>query len=248
LGFDRQGNLYVSDQDQHTVSVYAPGASGDAKPIRSLSLGNDTPQTLAVDPHGYLFVYDLNSGTINAYKPGANGNESPVQQIRNWGSTSSVPDIAIDKRGRMYSVIRGVPVSVEVYDDPVHATQPSELLLPDGQEALWVYSIALSQSQKELYIQYLGFSEGSWNWAAFADRHLGGPGEPQDRTIHTKDCPHFPSDPSEVFGLAVSGKYLIASCFGVGVFVYDSNHYGRQHAVEALNAPFVANWAVVLGP
>ncbi|MCW5853435.1 MAG: hypothetical protein KIT87_25435, partial [Anaerolineae bacterium] len=64
VAFDRQGYLYVVDQDNHRVVVY----DRDGHPVRSMGrLGNGPgelygPTLLAVDSRGYVYVVDEGNG------------------------------------------------------------------------------------------------------------------------------------------------------------------------------------------
>ena len=66
------------------MTVYAPGANGDAVPQRTLS-GNLTtitfPYGVAVDAAGYLYVADSEDNSILVFAPGATGNVAPVRTI-----------------------------------------------------------------------------------------------------------------------------------------------------------------------
>jgi sugar lactone lactonase YvrE len=101
VALDGARNLYVSNytplEKQSNVAIFAPGASGNTPPLRTIS-GPDTqlqaPSALSLDPAGNLYVidsYGAASGcsdptggcwTVNVYAAGAAGDAAPVRSIR----------------------------------------------------------------------------------------------------------------------------------------------------------------------
>ena len=86
---DSSSDLYVANASNAygpgTIDVYAPGASGDALPIRSIS-GDNTQlgssiTGLAFDMSGNLYVANDDSGnqSVTIYAAGASGNVAPIQ-------------------------------------------------------------------------------------------------------------------------------------------------------------------------
>lgn len=82
LAFDSAGNLYVSVVD--AIDVFAPGANGNATPIRTISGAATTlqntvlggqPQGLALDPAGNAFV--TMGPVVLEFPSGATGNVAP---------------------------------------------------------------------------------------------------------------------------------------------------------------------------
>lgn len=112
---DAAGDIYVSGYSSNSVSVYAPGASGDPTPIRYISGSNthfNEPSYLYVTPKGKLYVSNFGGESVNVYAPGANGNVAPVQEITgpNTGLYKAT-GVAVDGKGRIYvsSVQPGSP-------------------------------------------------------------------------------------------------------------------------------------------
>ena len=82
IAFDSSGKLYILDG--RTVKEFAVGASGNAKPLRTI----DVPVpynigSLAVDSTGYLYVGQ--TGQVFVYAPGASGHAKPVAKIKPIG-------------------------------------------------------------------------------------------------------------------------------------------------------------------
>jgi hypothetical protein len=124
LAFDTSGNLYVANDSfsgtEDYITVFAPGANGNATPVRIIGgtpfspLGKAVIEGLAVDAIGYVYVALLTSAdnctsstctamsndTILVFSPGANGNASPVRSI----STSAcygIGGIAVTPSGEL---------------------------------------------------------------------------------------------------------------------------------------------------
>jgi hypothetical protein len=92
-----------------TVTVYAPGATGDVAPVRTLTVRNGegkqsgmgTADGIAVDRKGVLYVAMW--GAIAVYAPGAAGDIAPTRlmrisdEYRDWGRS-----LMLDGKGRLY--------------------------------------------------------------------------------------------------------------------------------------------------
>src|SRR5439155_966668 len=102
---DAAGNLYVTNPpltppSGGSVTVYAPGAVGNAAPIRTIAgegTGLDHPVGVALDTAGNVYV--PNTYTVTGYPPGASGNVAPIRTIE---SSSQVAGIALDDAGHLY--------------------------------------------------------------------------------------------------------------------------------------------------
>ncbi len=83
VGFDASGNLYVSSLGDGTMKVYAPGASGNATPIRSVEKLPPFRAT-GVDSAGNVYVAvdnDDSTSAVLVYSAGANGVSTPVRTL-----------------------------------------------------------------------------------------------------------------------------------------------------------------------
>jgi hypothetical protein len=95
---DSAGHLFVLDLK--TIKEFAPGANGNARPIREI----DVPSflnidTLAVDKNGYVYVGQ--KGHVYVYAPGAHGHARPVAVIKPVGYPSG---LATDSSGDLYAL------------------------------------------------------------------------------------------------------------------------------------------------
>jgi len=103
--------MYVANSASNSISVYAPGASGDVAPLRVISgpnTGISNPWSVALDQAGRVYV--ANSNSITVYAPGVGGppgsptaNAAPIRAIsgfsaRVWGPIG----LALDAAGYLY--------------------------------------------------------------------------------------------------------------------------------------------------
>ena len=115
--------MYVANSASNSISVYAPGASGDVAPLRVISgpnTGISNPWSVALDAAGRVYV--ANSDSITVYAPGVGGppgsptaNAAPIRAIsgfsaRVWGPIG----LALDAAGYLY-VSNATANSITVY-------------------------------------------------------------------------------------------------------------------------------------
>ena len=106
LVLDTTGELYASNTDTPSVTVYASGASGDAAPVRTIegaATGLVNPAGITLDPSGRLYVANPPAGTVTVYPAGAYGDQAPVQTI--GGSNTGLRDplaVTIDAAGHIW--------------------------------------------------------------------------------------------------------------------------------------------------
>jgi sugar lactone lactonase YvrE len=137
VAFDRRGNLYVAnggfagtDDDRPSVTVYAPGVSGDVAPLRVLEAEHPRgypapypppagqpwlyrPVALAVEAHDTLYV--AGESSVFVYAPGASAKAAPVRWLSGPGSgVYATRAIGLDRHGAIY-VLREEGKTVAVY-------------------------------------------------------------------------------------------------------------------------------------
>ena len=104
--------LYVTNLDgggNYSVTGYAAGASGNAKPIQTIAGGNTQLEYnwgIALDDSENIYVANSNdTGAITVYAPGSNGNVSPIQDITGSNTGLNNPwAVAIDSvNGDIYA-------------------------------------------------------------------------------------------------------------------------------------------------
>jgi hypothetical protein len=82
VAYDSTGNLYVANSGNSTITVYAPNATGNVAPIRTILAGTsglNQPKGLATDKNDNLYVASFGSNTVLVYAPGANGAAAPAR-------------------------------------------------------------------------------------------------------------------------------------------------------------------------
>jgi hypothetical protein len=197
------GTAYVTTFTGWQVAVYAPGASGNAQPIRTLNLGAHAG-ALTVDPFGYLYVviYPV-PGKIDMFAPGAAGNASPVSTIANEAPGA----MAVGADGNLYmSSYQGV----HVYATPL--TQP--VLTRSMCVAELVGNLALST--KGMYLT--ASDHGVGEIEAFKRTANGCP-PPRHASIYGQL--RFPD------GVAVHDEMLLVTD-GNSAYQYDADRFGKQ--------------------
>jgi hypothetical protein len=108
--------LYVANGPGNSVTVYASGATGNAKPLQDISgssTGLSAPYGVAVDGSGNIYVTN-NDDVITIYAPGATGNVAPIRSI--LGSAYHEPKgIAIDPINGDIYVAKAINNAVVIY-------------------------------------------------------------------------------------------------------------------------------------
>jgi len=117
--FDASGNIYVTNLDSNSVTVYAAGASGDIAPISTISgtnTGLNQPEGVALDAKGNIYVANFGpgGGSVTIYSAGASGDVAPLSTISGSSTNLGSPfGIAIDAEGKIYVAnVNGVGVTV----------------------------------------------------------------------------------------------------------------------------------------
>jgi hypothetical protein len=112
IAADSSGNLYVDNPNpnnpqQSSILVFAPGATGNVAPIRSL---NEEALAMAVDPAGD--VYALTFTGISIYAPGASGSATPTQTVTSasLGGPAYTDGLAVDSAGNIYYTSNGLSI------------------------------------------------------------------------------------------------------------------------------------------
>jgi hypothetical protein len=110
-GYLQQGNYYA-------VNVYAPGASGNDPPVRTVNILHASADALLVDKQGFLFVgglSDAGHAVVFVYLPGGN---IPIQTIQ--VSQAYIPlGMALDHNGNLYVSSNESDVPIVVYGHPI---------------------------------------------------------------------------------------------------------------------------------
>jgi len=84
LATDAAGDIYVANQNDNSITVYAPGARLDASPLRDISGGGtalDGVRGVAVDPSGDVYATDFADNEVTVYASGATAAAVPIATI-----------------------------------------------------------------------------------------------------------------------------------------------------------------------
>jgi hypothetical protein len=240
------GDLYVSssgtangckNESKCFVEVFAPGASGNAVPIRILYVPAQ-PQYIAVDQDGYLDVSVLRGPGVYVYAPGASGNDRPVKEI------ASGADALAASHGVAY-----IQTSDAVVGVPEHASgQPTTFLYPPGEGPS---SNGVATDWEQLYAAYYApFRPNGYQfYLAVGEYRLDRPGRPF-RVVKGSGCRVSAEGGALGYGLAAYKHYLFEQCIDAGgpagaVLVYDAEKVGWQAPLLELPG---GNGGVAVGP
>ncbi len=89
MALDSAGNIYVTNNDNNTVTVYAAGKFGNVAPIKIISgshTGLSQPHGIGIDSDGNIYVSNDGSDntgvdTVTVYAPGSSGDAKPIATI-----------------------------------------------------------------------------------------------------------------------------------------------------------------------
>jgi DNA-binding beta-propeller fold protein YncE len=178
IAIGRNGNLFVTDEQNESVEVYRKGATGSQQPSRTLLLPF-VPSCVAVDAAGYEYAGGFSNGYVAVYAPGAHGLANTIQRIALPDGHPDINGVAVDAAGDLY-----VTDSNEISEFSTPTTNPTlkraivgsgELSSPAG--------IALEHATGELYAA----NAGDNNLLAYSPTANGHDGP--DRTISSRNPP-----------------------------------------------------------
>jgi hypothetical protein len=235
------GDLYVAEETTHqsgrgcAIEVFAPGATGAAKPLRVLHMPEDSPcaSVIAVDNHGYLVVYGFVNGSLYVYKPNARGHEKPFEQA----AFNSPFSLAVDG-GRVYAT------SLKVFGPSSNFESVAEFPLGQGPltyaESGGGYGIAVDASGLYVLSSFGPYGHHSLDSLSVDVFAVGGSG--RTRSIISSTCTGDGGPNGSGIsgaGLAVYAGHVFMGCGtpfkrGGGVQVYDANANGFQKPIATV--------------
>ena len=224
VGFDGEGFMYVADSPQ--VKVYAPGATGNAHPVRVINLAG--PEFLAVDAAGFVYV---TSGytTIDVFAPGVGPSSAPINTIPI--NNDIILDMSPDSAGELFAA--DDCNKIYLFKRPTYEQTP-DITFPGG---CWATPIAVDLDQSLLYFRQSGFGKplSASEYRALNLDFTPVKKHTNDMTYNATDCWSGGSNGTPEDGLAVNKNYYMFSCDlpSGGVFVY-RNVPGRQKMIEKL--------------
>ena len=96
-----------------SVTMYRPGASGNARPEAVITVGIDGPQGMAVDPARDLWVTNSTSNTVSEYSHSELSKVAPVPKVTITGFDAPV-GVAFDASGDLWVANAGTNMIVEL--------------------------------------------------------------------------------------------------------------------------------------
>lgn len=141
------------------VTVYAPGASGNAAPARVIAgerTGMQFPSAIAVDAHGNRYVADRDGDSITVFGSSARGDTPPLRTIAGTRTGLHRPTgLALDARGDVYVVNRSAS-TITVYAPTAQGNAtPIRTIRGSTTKLAEPTSIALD-ARRYLYVTNLG--------------------------------------------------------------------------------------------
>lgn len=121
IAFDTAGNLYVAGTHDADILVFAPGASGNTPPIRTIA-GSATrlsgPRQISFDAFGRLWVANRPANLVSVYAAGASGNAAPVLTLEGPHTQINSPwGVALDSAGYIWITNAEPDNRILVFDD-----------------------------------------------------------------------------------------------------------------------------------
>lgn len=189
------GRLFVTDEDNESIYVYAKDAKGYAQPLRDL-IAPFVPSCVAVDKAGNEYVGGFTDGFVAVYAAGASGSAPTLQRISLPDKHADVNGVALDSKGNLY-----VSDTNEVSEFSTPLTNPTlvRAIVGTGQQNTPT-GMAINNKSGELYV-----ANTNDNNILVYSATANGKSKPQ-RTITSPSPPLI--GPS---GLALSGSVLYST-------------------------------------
>jgi hypothetical protein len=99
LAVDASGNLYVADDLDDVVDVFAPGAK---MPFEALQDGSDSPTDVAVGADGTVYASNVTNGSPGSISVWAPGNTTPSGHITDSHVFNFI-GVALDAKNNLYA-------------------------------------------------------------------------------------------------------------------------------------------------
>lgn len=110
IAVDSKGNVYVANNGNNSISIFAANSNGNAAPTSTISgaaTGLANPTGLTLDPPGNIYVANAN-GSIVIFKAGTTGNTAPIATITGSATFLNQPyELYLDATPKLYVANNG---------------------------------------------------------------------------------------------------------------------------------------------
>ena len=129
VAVDPSGDIFVANNNNASVTEYAPNPSGTVStPIATIAGANtliDHPRSVAADASGAIYVLNQRTGnlpTVTVYPAGTNGNVAPSATISTSAGIVNPIGVAIGPGGKIYVLDPGLSTPAQIL---IYAANPS---------------------------------------------------------------------------------------------------------------------------
>lgn len=236
VAVEGDGTVFAYDYSARQINVYAPGAQGNAKPIRTLNVLHFPPYNIEVDAAGYLYVATgpFQPTGIFIFAPSAGGNAQPVASISQYTSNLAVDNAT----GYLYAV--SLNGTLSVFATPT--TNPTLI----RQTCLPNRSIGIALGTQAVYTSVAHLNDKR-NYIVVLPRKADGCPAPPHGLIYTS--PALRNPVSESF--LANSLFVADTGFGssASILQLDARELGKQTPLNVVSGPPLAfPWNVKLGP
>ncbi len=244
LALDGSGYLYVSDVSVNQVKVYAPGASGNDNPVRTITLpAPGQPEELAVSKAGYVFLTYYDDLQVLVYAPGAHDSGSkPADPVLMFSpGLNYIGSVVVDSAGRLY--LASINGPIYVYNDLASELETHNFIMPDriitaeAGESGPYSPMTVDTATSSVYMQVV-LDDQPYRWQAndWAERSIESTSP--DRTSATR-YGSGSGGLSYSFAMTANVNYVTFACYYCLATVVFRNETGRQaKAIETLPASY----------
>jgi sugar lactone lactonase YvrE len=215
---DPSGDVWAATFDSNSIVEFAPGASGNATPICTISGSNtglSTPDDFSIGSDGTVYVANFGTSSVVVFAPGACGNVTPEITLSgsNTGLSGVLDGIGVDATGTIYVADTGTN-TIDVFAPGANGNVAPERTISGAATGLGGPDDVVVGFDGKLYVSN-GFGSGTNSVTVYAPGASGnvapiqqvqgsntGFGNPDDLAVDTSGD-FFVSDESSSFGPAV---------------------------------------------